>query len=135
KPEVLSSYLFEPVLFYLALLANSEAYAGAPSPRDWLAARDLHVHICGNADIQLHSYRFSGHEAADYLSELAADFLQPGAFDLLPFEIVSGKDLAGAFTLPDELAGPLAADYRERLEESIEEAADNFYGNFWRSPL
>jgi len=136
KPGILNDLLFEPVLFYLALLANSAAFPGEISSRNWLKSKEFHVHIANKETLNTYRYDFTEGEALTYLAELAADFLDPTTFDLLPFEVFAdmGK-LADAYILADDQIGNRAANYREELEEKIEEASESDRGNFWRNSL
>jgi hypothetical protein len=140
EEDTLNTYLFEPVLFYLALRANPESFPGEISAQDWLKAREFHVYISCKEDLYTYTYSISADEAGAYLGHLAADFLDPTAFDLLPFEVIAKdgnkpKSLSAAYFLPEEQLGSLSMEYRSRLEEKIEEAGESDFGHYWRSPL
>jgi hypothetical protein len=140
KEEALSKHLFEPVLFYLALRASATAPAFGTSARDWLATRAFYVYISCKDDLYTYTYTVTEEEARAYLSELVADFLDPTAYDLLPFEVIA-KDsskqhpLSAAYLLPDHQVEALRANYHLRLKDRIEEARESDFGNYWRSPL
>jgi hypothetical protein len=139
KSEKLSRYLFEPVLFYLALLANADALQNEPSARDWLRSRRLCVHVSCKHDLHSYDYDLAVEEAAAYLGDLSADFFDPTAFDLLPFELIAGDgkkpgQLCDAYIAADEDAAE-PADYAERLEEEIAGARENDFGGYRHSPL
>ncbi|MBI3409674.1 MAG: exodeoxyribonuclease V subunit gamma [Planctomycetes bacterium] len=134
----LSPYLFEPVLFYLALRAQTEPGSNGQSGRDWLAKRTFYAHVCHRKGLDSFTYQpheISSEEAGAYLSELAVDLLDPTSFDLLPFDVISKKEeLSKAFMLPDEDRA-LKAGYAEKLDNFIQEAAENTFGNYGRSEV
>jgi hypothetical protein len=137
--KVLSSYLFEPVLFYLALLANADARQNEPSARDWLRSRRLCVHVSCKHDLHSYDYDLAAEEAAAYLGVLSADFFDPTAFDLLPFELIAGDGKkpgqpCDAYIAADEDAAE-PADYVERLQDEIAGARENDFGAYRHSPL
>jgi hypothetical protein len=129
KPAELSPYLFEPVLLYLALLANATPGAKGVSPQAWLAPRDFHVHVAYREGIQSWSYpagSITPKEAYEYLVELTRDLLDTAAFDLLPFDvIVKTPELSKAYS---EEGTPLPAEqYRQLFEENVTEARENSF--------
>ena len=123
----LSSHLFEPVLFYLALLCGDDSSNTAASSREWAKDRALHLTVA--RDDGFSEYRYAGIEPAaarEYLSALIADFLSPRTFDLLPFKTIAKDDaLRAAFELDDgaEL-NSAAQDYCERLQAAIDQDAE-----------
>lgn len=143
-PELLSPYLFEPVLLYLAILAGADVGTPGVCGRDWLGGCDLNVYVsCRN---ELHSFSYEASAltpalAEAYLAHLVTDFLDPAAYDLLPFDVIIGDrprygpKLADAFLLEDHELGNLADVYFHQLEEKIEEARERNFNNFWNSPL
>jgi exonuclease V gamma subunit len=136
----LSKHLFEPVLFYLALRANPEEFAGAESAQRWLRGLAFHVYVLCKEELYTYSYSITEDEAGAYLENLAADFLDPTSFDLLPFELIAEDtrkptSLSAAYVLPDDQLGDLPTEYYRLLAEKIEQASDTNFGNFWHSPL
>jgi hypothetical protein len=91
-------------------------------------------------DLATFKFSFTPEDAVTYLAALTADFLDPAAFDLLPFEVVSSARekpvaLQGAYTLPDDRLGDLPLHYARRLEEAITDVEESMFGHYWRSPL
>jgi hypothetical protein len=121
--EHLSVPLLEPVLFFLALKAVQGPDASAA--RDWLGKRTFRVHIAhadGIVDFTYRSGDVNAREARSYLAELAADFLDRAAFDLLPFDlIVAGETLREAYVKENEGELPDPREYVQLLQEAIEE--------------
>ncbi|MBX9678371.1 MAG: exodeoxyribonuclease V subunit gamma [Gemmataceae bacterium] len=120
SPTDLSMYLLEPVLMYLSLLAHDD-----PSTKglvsEWMAARDLCVHVAfaeGLGTVRYPAGMISPEEARAYLSELAADFLDPNRCELLPFRCLEKKPMEALFLQEYD---PIAADeFREKIEEALE---------------
>ncbi len=140
SPGVLSVSLFEPVLFYLGLLANDAALPGDSSSQSWLRGGCLNVHLFTKEKCEQYTYMFSESEAVVYLNALAADYLNAAAFDLMPFDVIAGEgkkegDLSAAYVLPAEQTGALAEDYHERLGEKIEDALEGSRTPHWYAPL
>ncbi len=129
KPAEVSPYLFEPVLLYLTLLANTEPGAKGVSPQRWLAPRDLHVHVSYREGIQTWTYpagTITEAEAKDYLVALTQDLLCAEEFDLLPFDvIVKTPELSRAYY--EEGTALPAEQYRMLLEEHVAEARENSF--------
>ncbi len=140
SPKTLSKTLFEPVLFYLALLANDASFPGEVSSQSWLRGSVLNVHLFTKEKCEQYAYMFSESEAAAYLSDLVADYLNAAAFDLMPFEVIAGEgkkedDLSAAYVLPADQACALAESYCERLSEKIEDALEGSQVPRWYAPL
>ena len=130
EPTSLNQYLFEPVLLFMGVLANTETGPDGRAGQEWVGGRECQVHVSTKMGLYTFAYRFTAEEAVAYLGELAADFLDPGVFDLLPFDIISAKggELSGAYTLADEELAELPGAYRQLLEEKVQETADNEHG-------
>jgi exonuclease V gamma subunit len=136
----LNKSLFDPVLFYLALGLSVPTAPGELSAAQWLAGRQLHVFVAGRDAVCRYAYASSAEEARAYLTHLAADFLDPTTFDLLPFDVIikdADKDtsLAAAYSLAADQLGDLPATYYQRLHERVEEEQESDFGGYWRSPL
>ena len=124
NPAQLTHYVFEPVLFYLALQAAEESCA-------WLNERPLKLHVVHDDGYTTYVYAgISSAQAREYLTALAADVLNPACFDRLPFLVFSGnKMLKKAYELNDgdnELV-TLATDFKGRLEELLAEDGDQSF--------
>ena len=126
-----SPALIEPMVFLLAMHANAESNAEGVSPQAWLAGRDWLIHVAFNRGIQtwtIPAGTIAPAEAARYLAALAADLLDPGQFDLLPFEVIA-NDIELARAMDCTFAGKLVPEtYREMLEERIAFLRDSAYG-------
>jgi exonuclease V gamma subunit len=130
--EHLQYALLEPVLLYLALLANEAAAAPLPD----IAKRACHVHVaCGDG---VHTIAYPAHsitpaEARQYLTQLATDCLDRGCFDLLPFPLLVNKkndQLRAAFEGREDAR--LAAEYRVLVEETVAADAEE-YRPVWKA--
>jgi hypothetical protein len=132
--ETVSSYLLEPALLHLALLANAEPNDDGVVPQSWLAQREVLIHVAHAGGIQTWRYppnAITPAEAAAYFVRLTRDLLQPDQFDLLPFDLISkSTPLRQAFAGTD-----ISADaYRAMLLDAIEDAEDSGFGKM-RIPL
>ncbi len=130
---MLNRYLFEPVLFYLALLASEEA--SAMSGRAWLSNRELRVYISTKKELCCFTYVATPGEARAYLQDLVTDYLDPSSFDLLPIDVIAGqKNLELAYAA-DQADLPQAAEYHDLLQTTLDDKRDSDFGNYWASPL
>jgi exonuclease V gamma subunit len=80
-PDQLSVPMFEPLLFFLALKADSAPLLGE---------REFHLHLAlvdGIATVTYRADDITSDEARAYLTELVRDLLDRTSFDLLPFEL------------------------------------------------
>src|SRR5439155_14417438 len=94
------------------------------------------AHAQGITKYRYPGTRISSEEARDYLTQLAADVLDPGSFDLLPFELlVKDKIMRTAYKARGAEADAPAADYAERLRELIELDRDKLFSTFRWSEL
>ncbi len=135
KENVLQPSLFEPVLFYLALLANADSAPAECSSQAWLQGAECRVHIACSESLESHTYKCTAEEARAYLTQLAADFLDPTSFDLLPFDVLAvDKEFWDSFALPEDELGALSANYCVRFEEKIAEAREG-KAVYWDTPL
>jgi len=135
KDTDLSRPMLEPLLFFLALQAGND---DAGASRAWVGKRALHLHVAHNRGVTTFSYGsrdINPARAEKYLRDLVADFLDPTAFDMLPFDLIASKDLSPAFILPDNEAAAYADDYQQRLEDMLEEDADSDHPAYWRMRL
>jgi exodeoxyribonuclease V gamma subunit len=128
--------MLEPLLLFLALLANPEPNGKAIAARDWLSRRyfTLHVaHANGIATWQHPIGMFTPDEARDYLTQLTRDFLDPAQLDLLPFDLV----MRGPERVYDERtsSGMSAAEYAQILEERLSEERENPFQRTVQIPL
>ena len=120
--------MIEPLLFYLALLANPEPNVRAIAASDWLSRRHFYLHIAHAEGIQTWTHPIglvSSEEARHYLVQLTQDFLDPAPLDLLPFELITiVTELRRAY---DEGAeSHLSAEqYVELLREKLADERDN----------
>src|ERR1051325_3571285 len=128
--------LFEPMLFYLAMLAGTAAELGQAFQPDRQAGKSdllagevvLHVaHQAGIARWPLPPGTITPTEASTYLAELTRDFLDPTQFDLLPFELLrDGFELKRAYD--STFAGQIGADvFRDLLQDKISDARENTF--------
>ncbi len=120
--------MFEPFLLYLALLAGAEPNAEGIISQSWLAGTDFALTVGHRGGMQRWVYPagdITAAEALRYFVDLTRDFLDPTAFDLLPFEaIVRSKIMKLALT--EDVAGLMRADtFRLMLEEYLSEQRDN----------
>ena len=120
--------MIEPLLFYLALLANPAPNAKAFASSDWLSRRHFRLHVAHANGIQTWTYPIglvSSEEARNYLVQLTQDFLDPAQLDLLPFELVTiVTDLRRAYDERSEFR--LSAEqYVELLREKLADERDN----------
>jgi hypothetical protein len=123
--------MFEPLLLYLALLANDEPNADGMSSQRWLIERDFVLHIAYTQGIRTWTYPkncITPTEALHYLVELTRDFLDPAQFDLLPFEtLLKQRQLTQAFH-DDYLALVTPEMYRAWVEAAVTEQRENRFG-------
>jgi exonuclease V gamma subunit len=124
-PDELCKPLLEPWLFSLALQAGNNQGPEGPSA-EWLGDRTIRVHVAHAEGINTFTYpkyHVSRATSTAYLEALTADFLRSTTFDLLPFEIVIGREFRQAYVLADddpELATSRAG-YADRLQRAIEQ--------------
>lgn len=138
EERLLSSELFEPVLLYLTLLAHTDAGLDGMSPRDWLEGRKCRVHVCHTRGISAFAYHpedISSEAALFYLSKLAADFLDPTVFDLLPFHVISKSEELQEAYMASEQNVSNKSDYLEELEEGIERSREDTFRDFNQSDV
>jgi exodeoxyribonuclease V gamma subunit len=129
--------MLEPLLLYLALLANPEPNVKAIAARDWLARRHFLLHVACTEGIQTWTHPIgliTPDEALAYLAELTRDFLDPTQLDLLPFELVTAGDMRRVY---DERSTTVmsAEDYRQLLQERLAEQRENRFQRTLQIPL
>lgn len=109
--------LLAPFVLHAALLANPDEDA-----RQWSLGRRLRVHVVGRDRVSSWSLApVSPGEAAPWLAALAEDALAPGAFALLPWDLIlATPDLLEAAHLPGEPSREAEEAFREGLLEAIE---------------
>jgi exonuclease V gamma subunit len=126
----LSSHLFDPLLFYLALLAGTDAGADGKSSAQWVGHRALHLTLALEDGFSQFNHRIEPDAARAYLEKLTAEFLDPQCFETIPFHtIAKDKELRRAFELPDgdpDLPA-VEADYAESLKDALLEADENAF--------
>jgi hypothetical protein len=129
--------MLEPLLLYLALLANPEPNHKRIAARDWLARRHFLLHVACPEGIQTWTHPLgliAPDEALAYLVELTRDFLDPAQLDLLPFELVAGPKARRVY---DErsLSAISAEAYLQMLEENLAAERENTYQRTVQIPL
>jgi exodeoxyribonuclease V gamma subunit len=129
--------MIEPLLFYLALLANPEPNAKAIAAGEWLSRRHFHLHIAHAEGIQSWTYPIglvSSEEARLYFVQLTRDFLDPAQLDLLPFELITiVTELRRAYDESTE-SRLSAEQYVELLGEKLADERDNAFNRVLRIP-
>jgi exonuclease V gamma subunit len=126
----LHTSMLEPMLFYLALLANSEPNADGMSSHRWLADRDFRLHVAHREGIVPWDYPrgcITSAEALHYLATLTRDFLDPTQFDLLPFDVlVKKRELLAA--MHDDFDTQITPEhYCRALDDAIADVRENAY--------
>ncbi len=128
--------ILEPLLLYLALLANPEPNHKAIAAKDWLSRRHFFVHVACPEGIQTWTHPLGlikPDEALAYLVELTRDFLDPAQLDLLPFELVAGAALRRVYD--ERSLSVLSAEaYLQMLEEKISAERENRYQRHGADP-
>ena len=120
--------MIEPALLHLAMLANAERNTDGIPRKLMLGEREFVLHVAHRGGVRDWSYptgSITAAEAMRYLVDLTRDFLDPAAFDLLPFEaLVRSKNLKLA--LMEDVAGLMGAEtFRSLLEEYLSEQREN----------
>ncbi len=142
----LTYHFFEPLLFYLALLANDAPGPDGVSSRQWLEGLPLFLYLSfKGTGIEKFRYEISPDEAVEYLRNLVTDFLDTRLFDLLPFAVIqkdkpprwakSDPALTDAYTKVTEDILQSNGDYQKRLQSRIEDALNNDWNTYWWTPL
>jgi exonuclease V gamma subunit len=133
KQKALCRPLLTPLLFGLALRAG-QALADGEEFRRRFADRDLQVYLAfnpGNKKKGIAGYCWSPEQlpperARDYLAALAAEFLDPSGFDLLPADIVfQKKDFRRPFSEDVEVSEHDRRRYAKQLREAVAEDGEN----------
>ncbi|HYG73681.1 MAG TPA: exodeoxyribonuclease V subunit gamma [Planctomycetota bacterium] len=122
--DVLTHYLIEPVLFYLALLAGELDNPDGHSSRTWIGSRPLHLTIALEDGFAKFTYSVSPAEAREYLSYLTNEFLKFAQLQTLPyFTIAKNEQLRGAFEYADDdpRLPQLRDDYPQLLQDALYE--------------
>jgi exodeoxyribonuclease V gamma subunit len=116
--------MLEPALFYFALLAGSDT-------AEWLGERRFNVSIsCKNG---MDTYSFAGispAEAREYLTRLAAEFLDQTTFDSLPLVTILGdKKLHAPFLAAnaDGVAAEQKLAYAYQLSSAIADREEDTF--------
>lgn len=130
--------MLEPLLFYLALLANPLPNGKGIAARDWLSRRHFHLHLAHPAGIQTWTHPMgtvTPDEAMAYLVHLTRDFLDPAQLDLLPFELITSHvDLRRAFDERNQT--PLTPEvFVQLLEDKLADERDSGSYSSIRIPL
>jgi exodeoxyribonuclease V gamma subunit len=134
----LAKPLLESVLFFLALRAGFEASPDGVSSADWLGGRAFCLHLAQDEGITTYSYaaeETSAQEARAYLTDLAADFLDPTAFDLLPLELIVQRGLRIAFRPEPDQAPPSAEEFPRLIEDAYEDNREAFQPDYRQMQL
>lgn len=129
--------VLEPLLLYLALLANPEPNSKAVAAKDWLSRRHFLLHAACPEGVRTWMHPIgliTPDEALGYLVELTRDFLDPTQLDLLPFELVAGSAMRRVY---DERSMSVmsAEEYLQTLEEKLAEQRENRYQRTVQIPL
>jgi hypothetical protein len=113
------------LLFGLALRAGESSVDGRSGPQ--FAEKKLVVHIAHQEGVASYSWSpadVSSVQARDYLAALAAEFLDPAGFDLLPIDILMGtKGLHRAFLQDGD--GELSERDSQLYRADFQDAVDN----------
>jgi exonuclease V gamma subunit len=130
--------MLDPLLLYLALLANPEPNVKQIAARDWLSRRHFRLHVACLDGIRAWTYplgMIKPDEAQRYLTELTGDFLDPTQLDLLPFELITaGPDLRRVYD--ERSPSPLSApQYYEIMQEKLAETRENTWQPRVQIPL
>jgi hypothetical protein len=123
----LTKPMLQPLLFYFALLSGTSSAPGGPSSRAWVGDRTFHLHVAhpqGVSTVKVGRNTVDATRARAYLERLSSDFLDPGCFDMLPFELVLHKDLRDAISATPREALKWRKRYRDRLRSLIDEEAE-----------
>jgi exonuclease V gamma subunit len=130
--------MLDPLLLYLALLANPERNAKDIVPKEWLARRHFMLHLACPEGVPRWTHPIgliSSEEAERYLRDLVRDFLNPTQLDLLPFELIAGGvELRRVYDerTPQTLS---AADYVRLLKERLADERENTFQRSVQIPL
>jgi exodeoxyribonuclease V gamma subunit len=121
--------MLEPLLLYLALLANPEPNHKAIAAKDWLSRRHFLLHVACPEGVRTCVHRLgliTPDEAQAYLVELTRDFLDAAQLDLLPFELIAGgPELRRVYD--ERSPSPVSAvDYVQILQEKLAQDRENF---------
>jgi exonuclease V gamma subunit len=120
--------MLEPLLFYLALLANPEPNGKAIAAKDWLSRRHFTLHLAHPAGIQTWAYPIgliAPDEAQQYLTMLAGELLDPTQLDLLPFDLIAREyEFRRAYdeTSPSQVS---AEEYVSLLKDKVADEREN----------
>lgn len=135
----ISKYLLEPVLFWLALKAGKESISGEPSSSQWLENLSLRVHLSHQEGITCFTYRpgdASADKARTYLTDLAADLLDPSSYDLLPLDVlIHCEDFRQAYQIDKRNDLPNFRHFQRRLQDFLEDDRENDYSTYRWSEL
>ncbi|MCI0641203.1 MAG: exodeoxyribonuclease V subunit gamma [Gemmataceae bacterium] len=142
----LTYHFFEPLFFYLALLANDAPGTDGVSSRQWLEGLPLFLYLSfKGTGIEKFRYEISPNEAVEYLRHLVADFLDTRLFDLLPFAVIqkdkpprwakSDPVLTDAYTKETTDILQTNGDFQKRLQSRIEDALNHDWNTYWWTPL
>ncbi|MBI1832950.1 MAG: hypothetical protein HYR84_16035, partial [Planctomycetes bacterium] len=97
----------------------------------WLEKRDFALHIAHRGGIQTWRYPpgcITAAQALHYFVELTRDFLDPGQFDLLPFDVINGNSTLKQALHSDSAVRFDPEEFRSNLQEEIAEASEKSYG-------
>jgi exonuclease V gamma subunit len=128
RPDGLCRPLLAPLLFGLALRAGEILRDNRLGPR--FAEKKLVIHVAHEEGVACYSWSPADAPAAqarDYLAALAAEFLDPAGFDLLPVDILLGtKGLDRAF-LQEGDGKPSKRDsqlYRADFQDAVDDDSE-----------
>jgi exodeoxyribonuclease V gamma subunit len=133
----LGAPMLEPLLLYLALLANPDPNVKRIAAKDWLSRRHFLLHVACPDGIQTWTHPIgliAPDEALRYMEELTRDFLDPTQLDLLPFDLVAGTPLRRVYD--ERSTATMSAEvYQQTLEEKLTEQRENPFQRTVQIPL
>jgi exodeoxyribonuclease V gamma subunit len=129
--------MLEPLLLYLALLANPDTNVKGIAAKDWLSRRHFLLHVACPQGIQTWTHPIgliAPDEAQRYLEQLTRDFLDPTQLDLLPFDLIAGTALRRVYD--ERSTATISAElYQHTLDEKLTEQRENQYQRTVQIPL
>ena len=126
----LTQNLFEPVLFYLALLAGTAESANGESSCKWVKERPLRLTIALEDGMSEYTYsEIAREEAQNYLAQLVTDYLTPDVIDVLPFKVISGIEAElrapyESYSAKNPAPPDAISSYPQKLQDAIDGAFD-----------
>jgi exonuclease V gamma subunit len=117
----LSTYIFAPLLFFMALRLGREKIHEGVSSAEWLGGRALRIYILHGAGMAKVAYQprdLPPNKVARYMKRLVMDLLNPGSFENLPFSLLMDRTskLVKAFQANDIIS---PAHYRAEWRDAL----------------